>query len=150
MKNSVLNVNLHTTFWYTFPYNQILKSNSKSLFTWEKRFVFFLVQYFYRKAPCDQENSISLTTGYMTSKAGPSKSDLHLPSIDPGPYVIIADPSFHKSYISRESDIPMPPPCSCYWWTSRRAGFIIDRPPEYSTLTDWLSIKWNLCKINQV
>lgn len=79
----------------------------------EKRFVFLLVQYFCRKAPCDQENSISSTTGYKTSRAAPLNSSLPLPSIDPGPYVIIANPSCYNSIISRESDIPMPPPCSC-------------------------------------
>lgn len=98
----------------------------------------FLVQFFCHNESCNQESSISSATGYIrnhvNSMADPLTGDFHPSFIDPGPYVIMVDSSFHNSVISGESDIPMPPPPY-----SEQEQVSLDTPPEYSSNRDWLS-----------
>lgn len=104
----------------------------------------FLVQFFCHShsESCNQESSISSATGYIrnhvNSMADPLTGDFHPSFIDPGPYVIMVDSSFHNSIISGESDIPMPPPPY-----SEQEQVSLDPPPEYSSNRDWLS---SFCK----
>lgn len=100
-----------------------------------RRFRDIPVQFFCHSESCNQESSISSATGYIrnhvNSMADPLTGDFHPSFIDPGPYVIMVDSSFHNSVISGESDIPMPPPPY-----SEQEQVSLDPPPEYSSNRD--------------
>lgn len=102
-----------------------LKSNTYL----RRRFRDIRVHFFCRNTPCDQESSIPSTTGYMTSRAAHLTGDHHPPSNDPGPYLIIVDPSLYNSIIA--GDIPMPPPPY-----NEQEQVTSDPPPEYFSITD--------------
>lgn len=65
----------------------------------------------------------------MTSRVAHLTGDHHPPSNDPGPYLIIVDPSLYNSIIA--GDIPMPPPPY-----NEQEQVTSDPPPEYFSITD--------------
>lgn len=72
----------------------------------------------------------------MTSGSASPSGNPYQSFIEPGPYVIMVNPSFYNSITSTgESDIPVPPPPY-----NEQEHVTLDPPPDYSSISNWLVI----------